>query len=90
MAKINALILPDTDADEFIQAIVEGVVKRLSPPAEIIDQKELCKRLSISVPTAIRYGQDGTFPTLRMGGAVRYNWPSVIKALESQQPKTEQ
>lgn len=50
---------------------------------EIIDRAELCKRLSITEPTAIRYERKGKIPSLRIGDSVRYNWPAVIEALES-------
>lgn len=52
------------------------------PPAEIIDRITLCKRLNITAPTAIRWEKKGKIPTVRIGSNVRYNWPSVIKALE--------
>jgi hypothetical protein len=53
------------------------------PAPEIIDRNELCRRLNITAPTAIRWEKKGKIPTVRIGSSVRYNWPSVIKALES-------
>jgi hypothetical protein len=50
---------------------------------EIINRDELCKRLDITEPTAIRWEKKGTIPSLRIGSYVRYNWPKVIEALES-------
>lgn len=50
-------------------------------PIEVIDRKELMKRLSITEPTAIRWGRRGKLPELRIGNAVRYNWPEVVAAL---------
>lgn len=50
--------------------------------ADIIDREELCKRLGITEPTAIRWGKRGKIPVLRIGSAVRYNWVNVLKALE--------
>lgn len=52
-------------------------------PIEVIDRAELMKRLNITEPTIIRYEKRNLIPTLRIGSAVRYNWPSVIKALET-------
>lgn len=49
---------------------------------EIIDRHELCKRLSITEPTAIRWEKKGKIPSMRIGSSVRYNWQAVIKALE--------
>ena len=51
-------------------------------PTEIIDRDELCKRLAITEPTAIRWGKKNLIPCFRIGSSVRYNWPKVIEALE--------
>ncbi len=51
---------------------------------EIIDRKELLKRLSITEPTAIRWGKRGIIPEIHIGSNIRYNWPAVVKALENQ------
>ena len=53
------------------------------PPTEIINREELCKRLSITEPTAIRWGNKNLIPCFRIGSNVRYNWPKVIEALEN-------
>lgn len=60
-------------------------VIRCSPAQqiEIIDRKELLKRLSITEPTAIRWGKRGTIPEIHIGSNVRYNWPAVVQALEN-------
>ena len=50
---------------------------------EIIDRKELCKRLDITEPTAIRWEHKGKIPCFRIGSNVRYNWPKVVEALEN-------
>jgi hypothetical protein len=50
--------------------------------AEIINRDELCKRLDITEPTAIRWEKKGKIPCFRIGSNVRYNWPKVIEALE--------
>jgi excisionase family DNA binding protein len=50
---------------------------------EVINRKELCKRLDITEPTAIRWEKKGKIPSIRIGSNVRYNWPAVIQALES-------
>lgn len=53
-----------------------------SPNTEIINRDELCKRLNITEPTAIRWEKKGVIPCFRIGSGVRYNWPKVIEALE--------
>ncbi len=52
------------------------------PPTEIIDRAELCKRLDITEPTAIRWGKRGTIPYFTIGSNILYNWYKVIEALE--------
>lgn len=55
------------------------------PAIEIIDRKELLKRLNITEPTAIRWGKRGTIPEIHIGSNVRYNWHSVVRALEDKE-----
>ncbi|TWI81185.1 hypothetical protein IQ13_2201 [Lacibacter cauensis] len=50
---------------------------------EIIDRAELCKRLAITEPTAIRWEKKGAIPCFRIGSNVRYNWHSVVSSLEN-------
>ena len=52
------------------------------PPIEIIGRNELCKRLDITEPTAIRWEKKNKIPCFRIGSNVRYNWQSVINQLE--------
>jgi excisionase family DNA binding protein len=49
---------------------------------EIIDRTELCKRLAITEPTAIRWEKKKKIPAIRIGSSVRYNWHSVVNNLE--------
>lgn len=49
---------------------------------EIIDRRELCKRLAITEPTAIRWEKKNKIPCFRIGSSVRYNWHTVIETLE--------
>ncbi|MBM3887214.1 helix-turn-helix domain-containing protein [Candidatus Dependentiae bacterium] len=49
---------------------------------EIIDRRELCKRLAITEPTAIRWSKKGKIPFFRIGKSIRYNWQIVIDTLE--------
>ena len=51
-------------------------------PIEIIGRGELCKRLDITEPTAIRWERKGKIPCFRIGSNVRYNWQNVINQLE--------
>ena len=52
------------------------------PQKEIIDRKELCKRLAITEPTAIRWEKKKKIPCFRIGSSVRYNWQTVMETLE--------
>jgi hypothetical protein len=75
--------------DAIIQRL-DGIDSKLNvasnPPAtsptEIIDRSELCKRLNITEPTAIRWEKRGVIPSFRIGSNVRYSWFKVIEALE--------
>ena len=50
---------------------------------EIINRDELCRRLDITEPTAIRWEKKGKIPCFRVGSNVRYNWPVVVQTLEN-------
>ena len=53
---------------------------------EIINTEELCRRLDISEPTAISMRKKKKIPFIKIGSLVRYNWPEVVKYLESKTP----
>ena len=53
-----------------------------TPSVEIIDRKTLQQKLNITEPTAIRMGQTGQIPEIRIGSNVRYNWGAVVEALQ--------
>lgn len=61
----------------------DKVPAKLPNRKEIISRDELCKRLSITEPTAIRWEKKGVIPCFRIGSSVRYNWDEVITALEN-------
>ena len=44
------------------------------PIPEIIDRKELGRRLGISQPSALRLDREGKIKSFRVGGLVRYRW----------------
>jgi excisionase family DNA binding protein len=74
---------------ELICEKLDGLQQQISsfspqaiPPAEIIDRRELRKRLNVTEPTIIRWERKGKIPSIRIGSNVRYNWQSVIRALE--------
>lgn len=52
-------------------------------PPEIIDTAELCKRLSVSENTAVKWRQGKKIPFIKVDGTFRYNWPAVVAKLES-------
>jgi hypothetical protein len=76
-----------TFTEDELQTLIENAVSKCmaprseNPPFEIIDRDELCKRLAITEPTAIRWEKKGKIPTLRIGSCVRYNWQMVIQSL---------
>lgn len=63
-----------------------------SKKTEIINRDELCKRLKITEATCISWDKKGRIPSLRFGKNIRYDWHSVIEALEEREapkkPKT--
>ncbi len=83
---IDVLLSPIrlSELELLIENSVKNALATKQPQAaiEIIDRDELCKRLSITEPTAIRWEKKGRIPSLRIGSNVRYNWPAVIESLE--------
>ncbi len=79
--------LTTTFTEDELQTLIENAVSKFISPrtetqqTEIIDRDELCKRLAITEPTAIRWEKKGKIPTLRIGSCVRYNWQLVIQSL---------
>ena len=68
--------------DQLLQQQQAPLVATPTIPIEVINEEELCKRLGITHPTAIRWRQRGKIPYLRIGSAIRYDWHKVVKALE--------
>lgn len=72
-----------------LEALIHSVIsKTISLPTkekqpEIINREELCKRLDITEPTAIRWEKKGKIPCFRIGSNVRYKWDSVLESLEN-------
>ena len=69
---------------EFYDKLYQNMQEMQLIPAkeEIIDRKELAKRLNITEPTIIRWEKKKKIPAIRIGSSVRYNWKGVIKSLE--------
>jgi hypothetical protein len=77
-------ITPDELKDMISVAISAAMPKSGHVHAtEIIDRAELCRRLNITEPTAIRYEKRGKIPALRIGTAIRYNYGDVLRSLEA-------
>ncbi len=78
-----------TYSEDEITVLIENAVNKVfgnlseTSTSEIISRDELCKKLSITEPTAIRWEKKGVLPCFRIGSNVRYNWPKVIEALEN-------
>ena len=71
---------------------IDNLEKLLTTPGEsklieIIDTKELCKRLNITEPTVIRWRKKGLVPFLNIGSSVRFNYENVLHALEVKKGK---
>jgi excisionase family DNA binding protein len=85
---MKEILLSPLPLNEF-EILVENSLRRViseqtstAPLTEIISRDELCKRLNITEPTAIRWERKGKIPSFRIGSSVRYNWHSVIETLE--------
>ena len=66
-----------------LKTIVAELKITQSNSIEIIDRPELMRRLGLTEPTIIRYEKKKVIPRIEIGSAIRYNWPAVVKALES-------
>lgn len=73
------LLMTDVVNDCLLHKTPDGKIQ----PTEIINRDELCKRLKITEPTAIRWEKKGVIPCFRIGSSIKYNWPKVIEALEN-------
>ncbi|OLY91792.1 DNA binding domain-containing protein, excisionase family [Cnuella takakiae] len=92
MEGTNKLLLSSYSLEE-IAAAINNMLQAQQPqstpqPAEIITREELCKRLAVSEPTVRLYEKRGKIPFFKLGGSVRYNWPRIVEALESNNKKT--
>jgi len=67
---------------EIKEAIRTTPGLQVAPPPEIIDTAELCRRLDISEPTAIKWRKKKKIPFFTIGASVRYNWLTVVQQLE--------
>ena len=70
------------DLQEIKSKLENPFASPVIPPAEIISRLELCKRLGITEPTAIRWEKRGKLPCFRIGSSVRYSWKTVLDSLE--------
>lgn len=73
-----------SELNQIKEAFINMPKVEAAPPPEIIDTMELCKRLDITEPTAIKWRGKKKLPFFRVGNSVRYNWPKVISSLENQ------
>lgn len=79
-----------TTREELTQIVQTAITEAMSqspkqgpaPQGEVIDRKELCKRLKISEPTAIAWEKKKKIPSFKIGSAVRYRWDKVLERLE--------
>lgn len=84
MGDIDLILERFSQLEKMIQAIPPA---QALPAAEIIDENELCKRLRLSKPTVRDWRTRKKIPSITDGAVIRYNWPSVITALEKKNGK---
>jgi predicted DNA-binding transcriptional regulator AlpA len=77
----QAIELLHQKIDELKQLVIERQHKEMI--GEIIDRKELMKRLAVSEPTVIRWERKGEIPVMHLGESARYNWKEVIEAIKN-------
>jgi hypothetical protein len=84
---MKEIFLSPLPLNEF-EVLIENSLRRVfseqiksTSLCEIIDRSELCKRLAITEPTAIRWEKKGKIPCFRIGSSVRYNWQTVMDSL---------
>ena len=76
--------------EKFREIVREEIsIQQVLPGAKEnpITRKELIERLGISEPSVIRWEKKGLIPSIRIGTSIRYNWGSVLQALESRKKK---
>lgn len=59
--------------------------KIVALPQELIDKKELSKRLKVCARTVELQSNQKIIPVIRVGSSVRYSWPEVLAALKAHQ-----
>lgn len=83
---ITTNLTPDELTAIIKAALSEMLGQQTAAPegkVEIIDRKELCKRLAITEPTIIRLEKKRKIPRLEIGTAIRYDYKSVVNALQA-------
>ena len=53
-------------------------------PTELIDTKEVAKRLKISAKSVINHKNKGVIPFVRVGRSIRYAWDEVYRCYHGQ------
>ncbi len=80
---LDSILSEIQDAKQKLSTLQQPVPVQ---PPEIIDTKELCLRLGISEPTAIKMRRK-QLPHFKLGNSIRYNWISVVNYLEKKSKK---
>ena len=89
----NIIVITQEALEAAIAKVVDSRIAQFSgvttatAAKEIIDTKELIKRLNITGPTVIRMRKRKALPFIQIGTSIRYEWDAVLKALENKKSK---
>jgi excisionase family DNA binding protein len=81
----SVFVLTQEQLSEAVENAVLKALKAYGPnksQSTLIDRKELMKRLNVSEPTLIAWGQKGKVPEIRIGKSVRYDYEAVKEKLK--------
>lgn len=70
---------------ENLNVFLESLLKEYSQnqnSTELIDRKEVCKMLSISIPTLMKYEKEGIIPAYTVGSRIRFKKEEVLNSLK--------
>ena len=86
---MNVILTNQEELRELISDEIRkaGINRDLPREVAILTEKQLCEKLSLSLPTVIRYRTKGKIPHLRIGDCIRYEYEKVLEALRVKNKK---